>query len=49
MSECFSKPRRLGGSVKVELDLSSYVAKSDLKMRQVLIHQNCLKKLILQA
>ena len=46
MSECFSKPRRLGGSVKVELDLSSYAAKSDLKMRQVLIHQNLLKKLI---
>ena len=31
MSEYFPKAKSLGGSVKVELDLSSYVIKADLK------------------
>ena len=31
MSEYFPKPRRLGGNVKVELDLSNYATKADLK------------------
>ena len=32
--------------MKVELDLPNYATKSDLKMQQVLTHQNLLKKLI---
>ena len=31
VSECFPKSRPLGWSVKVELDLFNYAAKSDLK------------------
>ena len=31
MSEYFSEPKSLGGKVKVELDLSNYVTKTDLK------------------
>ena len=31
MSEYFPKPKSLGGKVKVELDLSNYVTKTDLK------------------
>ena len=31
MSEYFAEPKSLGGGVKVELDLSNYVAKADLK------------------
>ena len=31
MSEYFSKPKSLGENVKVELDLSNYAAKADLK------------------
>ena len=31
MSEYFPKPTRLGGNVKVELDLSNYATKGDLK------------------
>ena len=31
MSKQFSKPRSLGANVKVELDLSSYATKADLK------------------
>ena len=31
MSEYFSEPTSLGGRVKVELDLSNYAAKEDLK------------------
>ena len=40
MSEYFPKPKYLGGRVKVELDLSNYATKADLKMQQVLINQN---------
>ena len=31
MSEYFSEPKSLGGKVKVELDLSNYATKTDLK------------------
>ena len=31
MKEYFSKPRHFGGNVKVELDLSNYASKADLK------------------
>ena len=31
MSEYFPEPKTLGGKVKVELDLSNYAAKADLK------------------
>ena len=31
MSEYFPKPKSLGGRVKVELDLSNYATKADLK------------------
>ena len=31
MSEYFPKPKSLGGRVKVELDLSDYATKADLK------------------
>ena len=44
MSECFPKPKSLGANVKVELDLSNYAAKADLKMQQLLIHRILLKK-----
>ena len=31
MSEYFPEPKSFGGSVKVELDLSNYARKADLK------------------
>ena len=31
MNECFPGPKSLGGRVKVELDLSNYITKTDLK------------------
>ena len=34
------------GRVKIELDLSIYTTKADLKMPLVLIHKNLLKRLI---
>ena len=40
MSEYFSEPKSLGGIGKVELNLSNYLTKSDLKIQRVLIHQN---------
>ena len=46
MSEYFPEPKSFGGRVKVELDLSNYATKADLKTQQVLIHQKLLKKLI---
>ena len=39
-------PESLEVKVKVELDLSNYATKADLKMLQVLIHQNLINKLI---
>ena len=32
MSEYFPKPKSLGANVKIELDLSNYATKSDLKI-----------------
>ena len=46
MSEYFPEPKSLGQKMKVELDLSNYATKADLKMQQVLIPQNLLKRLI---
>ena len=46
MSKYFPKPNYLRATVKVELDLSNYATKTDLKMQQELIHYLLLKKLI---
>ena len=43
-SQYFPKPNSLGANVKVELDLSNYATKTDLKMQQELIHHLLLKK-----
>ena len=43
MNEHFPKPKSLGENVKVELYLSNYATKADLKMQQVLIHRIFLK------
>ena len=42
----FSRLKSSGTNVKVELNLSNYVIKADLKMQQVFIHQILLKRLI---
>ena len=47
MSEYFPEPKSLGRKVKVELDLSNYTTKADLKMQQELIHHLLLKRLTL--
>ena len=39
----FQKPKSLGVNVKVELDLSNYATKVDLKNAKVLIHRILLK------
>ena len=46
MSKYFSKPKSLGANVKVELDLSNYATKADLKMEQELMHWILLKRVI---
>ena len=46
MIEYFSKPKSLEANVKVELDLTNYATKADLKMQQELIHWILLKRLI---
>ena len=46
MSECFPEPKSSGGRVKLELDLSNYATKTDLKMQQELVHHLLLKNLI---
>ena len=46
MTEYFPKPKSLGASIKVELYLSDYATKADLKIHQVLIHRMFLKRLI---
>ena len=46
MSEHIPQRKPSGERVKVELGLSNYATKAYLKMQQVLIHQNLLKKLI---
>ena len=48
MSEVFPKPNSLLENMKVELDLSNYATKTDLKMQQVLIHQILPKNLKLK-
>ena len=48
MSEDFPKPNSLLENMKVELDLSNYATKTDLKMQQVLIHQILSKNLKLK-
>ena len=45
MSEYFPEPKSSRGRVKVELDLSNYATKTDLKNKQMLIHQNLIKML----
>ena len=40
MSEYFAEPKSLAGAVEVELDMSNYATKADLKMQQVLTHLN---------
>ena len=35
MSEYFPEPKSSGGKVKIELDLSYYAAKADLKKRLI--------------
>ena len=47
MSKYFPKPKSLGANVKVELDLSNYATKADLKIEQELIHSILLKRVIL--
>ena len=49
MSEYFPEPKTLRGRVKVELDLSTFATKADLKMQQLLIYQNLLKGFIQQV
>ena len=44
MNEYFLNLKFFGANVKVELDLSNYATKEDLKMQQVLIHWILLKK-----
>ena len=46
MTEYFPKPKSLVANVKVELNLSNYATKADLEIKQVLIHQILLKRLI---
>ena len=46
MSEYFSEPKFFEERVKVEVDVSNYATKADLKMQKVLIHQSLLKRLI---
>ena len=49
MSEHFPKQKYFGRRVEIELDLSSYATKEDLKKQQILIHRNLLIRLICQA
>ena len=44
MSEHSPKPHSLGANVKVELALSNYATKTELKMQQELIHYFLLKR-----
>ena len=43
VSEYFPKPKPLRGNVKVELDLSNYATRADLKNATWVIHQNLLE------
>ena len=44
MSECFPKTKSLGTNVKVELDLSNYATKADLKNTTAVDTSNFAKK-----
>ena len=44
MSECFPKTKSLGTNVKVELDLSNYAIKADLKNTTAVDTSNFAKK-----
>ena len=46
MSEYLLEQKSFGRREKFELHLSNYATKTVLKMQQVLIHQNLLKRLI---
>ena len=46
MREYVPEPKSSGVRVKVELDLSNYATKADLKMQPELIHHHLLKRLI---
>ena len=46
MSEYLPELKPSGERVKVELDLSNYATKNDLKKQQVLLHRNLLKRMI---
>ena len=44
---CYPKSESyVKSKIKAELSLSSHAARSEVKMQQVLIHQNLLKKFI---
>ena len=43
---CFLPYSHSKNQIEVELHLSNYVTKSDLKMQQLLIHYNLLEKMI---
>ena len=49
MHEYFRTLKSFGGRVKFESHLSNYAVKADLKMQQVLVHENLLKSLICYA
>ena len=46
MREYFPKPKLFGENMKVEVDVSKYATKADLKKQPVLLHQNFQKRLI---
>ena len=46
MTEYLPEPKSSRGRVIVEIDLSNYATKADLKMQEVLIHQILLKRLV---
>ena len=46
MGEYFTKSNSFRANVNVELELSNYAIKTDLKMQQELIHRILLKGLI---
>ena len=46
MSEYFPKPKSLGANVKIELDLSNYATKADLRNATIVDTPDFAKKLI---
>ena len=49
MSECFPEPKSSGGRVKVELDLSNYATKADLRNTTVVDTSKFVKKVDLAS